>query len=301
MYEFYEGALKTKENFVEMFRQATLQDLGAETVVWLLSYFYQYSTFKPDSTVYGILIAYLSKTSHFSQVLYLLQVMKEKDIKMNEVLYTNAMVACLHGNNYEGALQLFEEARQCPDIQLNHFLYTNALVAFMRSGQYQKALDVYEQMKQNSLQINKVTASNVALAHARMGNWKAALNFLIECKSGNAFEVDEAFYNIAVHVCSIGKRSDYAKLLINQMEQKKITPTIITYTGLLQCFINENNFKASLKLFEAIEKSTQISLDVKFVNTFLEFCRHREYWKVSYDIFKRVLSRKPSCTPNIKQ
>jgi pentatricopeptide repeat protein len=119
--------------------------------------------------------------------------MKEKDIKMNEVLYTNAMVACLHGiykliilglvilyfflvikgNNYEGALQLFEEARQCPDIQLNHFLYTNALVAFMRSfsffltfitfrfykscltgGQYQKALDVYEQMKQNSLQIS---------------------------------------------------------------------------------------------------------------------------------------------------
>jgi hypothetical protein len=35
MYEFYEGALKTKENFVEMFRQATLQDLGGIALFYI--------------------------------------------------------------------------------------------------------------------------------------------------------------------------------------------------------------------------------------------------------------------------
>ena len=114
---------------------------------------------KPDVITLSSCISAAEKSSFWQLALYLLEVMRDKHIRANEVTYNAAISACEKGGRqWQKALALLAEMPSAEALP-NEISYNAAISASEKSGEWQWALTLLNSMRASRLRPNTTTFS----------------------------------------------------------------------------------------------------------------------------------------------
>lgn len=144
-----------------------------------------------------------------------------------------------------------EEHRVVP----NEFCYRTLIQGYCDSGDIVRAMAIHNEMVLKGIRTNCSILSSMFQCLRLKGMYSEAINQFINYKKLGIY-LDEVTYNVAIDaLCKLGNL-DAAKILFDEMKNKKLIPDIVHYTTLINghCLKGRNMLDAE-HLFEEVKTS----------------------------------------------
>lgn len=254
-----------------------------------------------------------SKGGNPLRALALLQVVKDKGLKLDNYVYAAVIDACAKNRDWKKALGLLEEMGES-GLTPNEVTYSVTITACGNGGQWQKSMELLDEMKSNGLNINLITynAAITALSKAARRNakysggdrtpdhhhqhvkidgeqlWKKALDLLDEI-SFKGMEPDGFSYSAAISCCGAGGKWEEALDLIKRMQtgNARTRPNKIAYSAAISACGKSGRHKEALELFQEM-KEQGLEPDRVAYNSVLSAMRVAEEPDQAYSLWQEM-------------
>jgi len=175
---------------------------------------------------------------------------------MNVVLYTTLLKAYTKVKDLNSALEIYEQMLKDNKIEKNIVVHNAMLDCCVECKKIDKMSDIYNQIKEkavedeNNPQPDLITYSTVIKGYCRAFDMNYAFKIYDFLKSRDDFKLDEVIYNQLLDGCAKTHNLEQATLIYNDMQNKNITKSNVTYSILIKLYSNARQEEKALKLYD---------------------------------------------------
>jgi pentatricopeptide repeat protein len=253
---------------------------------------------KPSSITYTTLIRGFGNLKNFEGVMSIYEKVVGSKLKMNEVMFSCLIDACVKCEKVEEAMNFFQMMLKNPEMKVNGPLYSLLIKAFTNCRKFDKAYEVFGLMNSNPQITPSIIGFNAMLESAIRcnnvkffeiyeeitkrinGNFKPdlitystyikglckfnrvskAFDVYNQLKKDHVFNLDEVLYNSLLHGLQKAKEYDRVLIVYRDMVQNNIRPSSVTYSILIKVYADQYEIEEALETFEKAKQSLRPGL-----------------------------------------
>jgi len=272
----------------------------------------------PNEIIYGVLLNACVRSSNIAKVTQVYKDIKQRNIEMNVILYTTLIKAYTKVKDLNSALEVYKTMLDDTKVEKNIVVHNAMLDCCVECNKIDKLNEIYEQIKskaiedENHPQPDLITYSTVIKGYCRAKEMSQVFKIYDFLKTRDDFKLDEVVYNsildgcaktgsiqqatliyqdmkdkniprsnvtysILVKLYSNSKQDDKALGLLDEMISNKIKPGLIVYTCLIQTCLKSKRFDRAIELFEQM-KAQGLTPDHVLYNIIVNGCLYNSRW-----------------------
>ncbi|XP_077239572.1 tetratricopeptide repeat (TPR)-like superfamily protein [Tasmannia lanceolata] len=255
------GDLNTAEKMVQAMRE------GRQDLCRIL----RDSNSKNPNRMEGILEKLLSKSiASYNHVPPLLP----KTYSPDSRIYTTLMKGYMKEGRFSDVIRMLEAMRHQSDkaSQPDHVTYTTVISALVKAGSMERARQVLAEMARVGVPANRVTYNVLLKGYCQQLQIGKAKELAREMVDDAGIELDVVSYNILIDGCILVDDSAGALAYFNEMREKGIAPSKISYTTLMKAFALTGQPKLVKEVFDEMLKDPRVKVDLIAWNMLVEGC-----------------------------
>ncbi|CAL9177578.1 unnamed protein product, partial [Musa hybrid cultivar] len=168
------------------------------------------------------------------------------------------------------AMQLEADPASHPD----HVTYTTVISALIKVGAMDRARSVLADMGNAGVPANRVTYNVLLKGYCQQLQLDEAKELVRDMSKHAGIEPNVVSYNILIDGCILVDDSAGALAYFNEMRERGITPSKVSYTTLMKAFALSGQPKLAHKVFDEMEKDPRVKVDRVAYNMLIEgYCR----------------------------
>lgn len=198
-------------------------------------------TYQPDSRMYTTLMKGYMKEGRVTDVVRMLEAMTHQ-----------------------------QDSKSHPD----HVTYTTVISALVKAGSMDRARHVLAEMARVGVPANRITYNILLKGYCQQLQLNKAKELLHDMAADAGIEPDVVSYNILIDGCILVDDSPRALAYFNEMRERGIGPTKVSYTTLMKAFAFTGQPKLAHKVFDEMLNDPRVKSDLAAWNMLIEgYCR----------------------------
>jgi len=254
---------------------------------------------QPNEIIYGCLLNACVRCSNIEKLTQVYKEMKEYNLDMNIVLYTTLIKAYTKVKNLDIALDVYHTMLNDKNVKPNIVIHNAMLDCCVECNNINKLQEIYKNIKcalsdnneeEDSPQPDLITYSTVIKGHARSGQMDEVFNiykYLIA--NPNQYTLDEVIYNSILDGCVKTKNYDKAIEIYNDMMDRKVNKSNVTYSILIKLYSNNSDSFKALSLLEEMQ-SNGIKPGIIVYTCLIQTCLKSKKFDMAVKLFEQMKS-----------
>ena len=275
----------------------------------------------PNEIIYGVLLNACVRSSNIQKVTQVYNDMTKRSVEMNVILYTTLIKAFTKVKDLNSAIEVYNKMIGDTNIEKNIVVHNAMLDCCVECNKIDKMNEIYEQIKSKAIedenypQPDLITYSTVIKGYCRAKEMSQVFKIYDYLKTREDFILDEVVYNsildgcaksgsiekaeliyndmkdkgilrsnvtysILIKLYSNSKQEEKALSLLDELLQNKIKPGLIVYTCLIQTCLKSKKFNRAIELFEQM-KGQNLTPDHVLYNIIVNGCLYNSYWELA--------------------
>ncbi|XWS66935.1 hypothetical protein CRYUN_Cryun05aG0243200 [Craigia yunnanensis] len=194
----------------------------------------------------------------------------------NSRIYTTLMKGYMKAGRVTHTVRTLEAMRHQDDkaSHPDHVTYTTVVSAFVKAGLMDRAREVLAEMTRIRVPANRITYNILLKGYCRQLQIDKAKELLRDMADDAGIKPDVVSYNILIDGCILIDDSSGALAFFNEMRERGISPTKISYTTLMKAFALSGQPKLANKVFDEMLRDPRVKVDLVAWNMLVEgYCR----------------------------
>ncbi|XP_068644150.1 pentatricopeptide repeat-containing protein At3g09650, chloroplastic-like [Aristolochia californica] len=190
-------------------------------------------------------------------------------------MYTTMMKGYMKQDRVSDVVQTLEAMQGEGDSSLpDHVTYTTVVTAFVKAGSIDRARYVLIEMARVGIPANRITYNVLLKGYCQQFQVEKAKELVQEMVEDAGIELDVVSYNILIDGCILVDDTAGAFAFFNEMREKGIAPSKVSYTTLMKAFVVSGQPKMAHKVFDEMLKDPRVKADLAAWNMLVEgYCR----------------------------
>ncbi|EEF37150.1 pentatricopeptide repeat-containing protein At3g09650, chloroplastic [Ricinus communis] len=191
-------------------------------------------------------------------------------------IYTTLMKGYMNQGRVSDTIRMLEAMRHQDDnaSHPDHVSYTTVISALVKAGSMDRARQVLAEMTRIGVPANRITYNILLKGHCQHLQIDKAKELLKEMDENAEIEPDVVSYNTMIDGCIQVDDSAGALAFFNEMREKGIAPTKISYTTLMKAFSLSGQPKLANQVFDEMFKDPRVKVDLIAWNVLVEaYCK----------------------------
>lgn len=189
-------------------------------------------------------------------------------------IYTTLMKGYMKAGRSENVVRMVAAMRsdKDPGSQPDIVTYTTAITALANVGAMDRAHNLLVEMSRAGIPANLVTYNVLLKGYCAQLQMDKARELIRSMPAG--IEPDVFSYNILIDGCILLDDSTGALAFFNEMRERGIPPSQVSYTTLMKAFVATGQPKLAHKVFDEMEKDPRVKVDRPAFNMLVEsYCK----------------------------
>ncbi|XP_022767418.1 pentatricopeptide repeat-containing protein At3g09650, chloroplastic [Durio zibethinus] len=194
----------------------------------------------------------------------------------NSRIYTTLMKGYMNAGRVTETVRTLEAMRHQDDkaSHPDHVAYTTVVSAFVKAGLMDRAREVLAEMTRVGVPANQITYNILLKGYCKQLQIDKAKELLREMADDAGIKPDVVSYNILIDGCILIDDSAGALAFFNEMRERGIAPTKISYTTLMKAFALSGQPNLANKVFDEMLRDPRVKVDLVAWNMLVEgYCR----------------------------
>ncbi|KAI5395541.1 hypothetical protein KIW84_061916 [Lathyrus oleraceus] len=182
----------------------------------------------------------------------------------NTRIYTTLMKGYMKAGRVTDTVRMLE-AMRCQDDSASHpdhVSYTTVVSALVKAGFMDRARQVLAEMTRIGVPANRITYNILLKGYCKQLQLVEARELLKEMTEDTGIQPDVVSYNILIDGCILVDDSAGALSFFNEMREKGIAPTKISYTTLMKAFALSGQPKLAQRVFDEMVNDSRVRVDL---------------------------------------
>ena len=191
-------------------------------------------------------------------------------------IYTTLMKGYMKEGRVSDVIQMVEAMRreENPSCRPDQVTYTTVITALVNAGLMDRARSVLAEMALQGVPANRVTYNVLLKGYCELLQLEKAKELVKEMGGKIGIEPNVVSYNILIDGCILVDDSAGALTYFNEMRERGIAPSKVSYTTLMKAFALTGQPKLSHKVFDEMSKDPRVRVDQVAWNMLIEgYCR----------------------------
>ncbi|KAG9454571.1 hypothetical protein H6P81_007475 [Aristolochia fimbriata] len=190
-------------------------------------------------------------------------------------MYTTLMKGYMKQDRVSDVVQTLEAMRgEGAGSHPDHVTYTTVITALVKAGSIDRARYVLTEMSRVGIPANRITYNVLLKGYCQQFQVQKAKELVQEMVEDAGIELDVVSYNILIDGCIQVDDTAGALAFFNQMREKGIAPSKVSYTTLMKAFAVSGQPKMAQKVFDEMLKDPRVKADLAAWNMLIEgYCR----------------------------
>ncbi|KAK6244765.1 hypothetical protein QUC31_011174 [Theobroma cacao] len=190
----------------------------------------------------------------------------------NSRIYTTLMKGYMKAGRVSDTVRMLEAMRHQGDkaSHPDHVTYTTVVSAFVKAGLMDRAREVLAEMTRIGVPANWITYNILLKGYCQQLQIDKAKELLREMADDAEIKPDVVSYNILIDGCILIDDSAGALAFFNEMRERGIAPTKISYTTLMKAFALSGQPKLANKVFDEMLRDPRVKVDLVAWNMLVE-------------------------------
>jgi len=190
--------------------------------------------------------------------------------------YTILMKGYMKDGRIDDVVRVIRAMQREPDLTSHpdHVTYTTVISALVNAGAIERAHSVLAEMIDAGVPPNRVTYNVLLKGHCQQLQLDKAKELIREMAERADIEPNVVSYNILIDGCILMDDSAGALKYFNEMRERGIAPSKVSYTTLMKAFALSGQPKLANKVFDEMTKDPRVKVDRVAWNMLVEgYCR----------------------------
>ncbi|KAJ0983921.1 hypothetical protein J5N97_002277 [Dioscorea zingiberensis] len=199
-----------------------------------------------------------------------------KTYKPDSRIYTTLMKGYMNEGRVDDVVRMISAMRreEDPASLPDHVTYTTVISALVKAGAMDRARRVLDEMSLAGVPANRITYNVLLKGYCQRLQLNEAKELAREMAENKEIEPNVVSYNILIDGCILFDDSTGALAYFNEMRERGIAPTKVSYTTLMKAFALSGQPKLAHQVFEEMEKDPRVKVDRVAWNMLVEgYCR----------------------------
>ncbi|KAJ3680859.1 hypothetical protein LUZ60_015348 [Juncus effusus] len=168
------------------------------------------------------------------------------------------------------AMKLESDPKSRPD----HVTYTTVITALVNVGSMDQAHDVFNEMKSANIHANLRTYNVLLKGYCSKLEVNKAKELMREMETQVGIKPSVESYNTLINGCILIDDTASALAFFNEMRDKGIAPSKISYTTIMKAFALSGQPKLAHKVFDEMSKDQRVQMDMPAWNMLVKgYCK----------------------------
>jgi pentatricopeptide repeat protein len=196
----------------------------------------------------------------------------------------NAMLdCCVECNNIDKLNEIYELIKTKATNDDNHpqpdlITYSTVIKGYCRAKEMKEVFKIYDFLKtRDDFKLDEVVYNSILDGCAKTGSIEYA-NSIYQDMKDKDIPKSNVTYSILIKLYSNSKQDEKALGLLDEMISNKIKPGLIVYTCLIQTCLKSKRFERAIELFEQM-KSQGLIPDHVLYNIIVNGCLYHSRWE----------------------
>lgn len=191
-------------------------------------------------------------------------------------IYTTLMKGYMKEGRVGDVVRMVEAMRReaDPSSHPDQVTYTTVITALVKAGFMDRARSVLGEMARQGVPANRVTYNVLLKGYCEQLQLDKAKELATEMAGKVGIEPNVVSYNILIDGCILVDDSAGALAYFNEMRERGIAPSKVSYTTLMKAFALTGQPKLAHKVFDEMAKDPRVKVDRVAWNMLVEgYCR----------------------------
>nr|CAD1817571.1 unnamed protein product [Ananas comosus var. bracteatus] len=191
-------------------------------------------------------------------------------------VYTTLMKGYMRAGRVDDVVRTIRAMRLEPDpaSRPDDVAYTTVATALVGAGAVDRARGVLDEMARDGVPANRVTYNVLLKGYCQQLQLDEAKSLLRDMENRLGIEPNVISYNILIDGCILIDDSAGALAFFNEMRERGIPPSKVSYTTLMKAFALSGQPKLAHKVFDEMSKDPRVRVDRVAWNMLIEgYCR----------------------------
>ncbi|WOL04369.1 hypothetical protein Cni_G13090 [Canna indica] len=191
-------------------------------------------------------------------------------------MYTTLMKGYMKEDRVDDVVRMIRAMQQeaDPASHPDHVTYTTVISALIKVGAMDRARSILAEMAHARVPANRVTYNVLLKGYCQQLQLDKAKELIREMSEQVGIEPNVVSYNILIDGCILVDDSAGALAYFNEMREREIAPSKVSYTTLMKAFALSGQPKLAHKVFDEMEKDPRVKVDRVAYNMLIEgYCR----------------------------
>jgi len=222
---------------------------------------------------------------------YLINQLKAHNVSLDDRVWNSAMSACLGAKVPQKALEYFQEMQQEGICRINRYHAATLVKVYSALGDLENANKVLWELDGWGVEPDVAVANALLAANVRGGDLSQAELIFKKEMPRLGIRPNARSYNILINGYSRAKNMEKAYSYFDDMNQKAVSPDIVTLTTLMKGRMAKGELTAATKLLIVMEDDYGISPDIQTYNTLISGLMKRLRWQEALQIEQLMKER----------
>ncbi|XP_039132045.1 pentatricopeptide repeat-containing protein At3g09650, chloroplastic [Dioscorea cayenensis subsp. rotundata] len=199
-----------------------------------------------------------------------------KTYKPDSRIYTTLMKGYMNKGHVDDVVRMITamQRENDPASHPDHVTYTTVISALMKAGEMDRARKVLDEMSIAGVPANRVTYNVLLKGYCQKLQLDKAKELAKEMLERKGLEPNVVSYNILIDGCILLDDSAGALAYFNEMRERGIAPSKVSYTTLMKAFALSGQPKLAHQVFDEMAKDKRVKVDRVAWNMLVEgYCR----------------------------
>ena len=230
--------------------------------------------------------------------------MKARGIKPGRQTYSDALVACMNGVQWDRALDIFDEMK-ANGMELDSFIYNATIWACASRSTplssnaagmpWHRAFDLFDEMKVYGIGPCVWSYAAIISVCKKRADWARALILFREMKR-SGIQPDVMCFNATISVCLKGQQWEHMFSLFNEMQECGVESDVITYSSIISACEKSSQWERALELLSEM-RERGIEPNVITYSAAISACGKGAQWKRALGLLSEM--REHGIEPNV--
>lgn len=191
-------------------------------------------------------------------------------------IYTILMKGYMKEGRVDNVVRMIRAMQREPDpaSHPDHVTYTTVISALVNAGAMDRARGVLQEMIDSRISPNRVTYNVLLKGYCQQLQLNNAKELILQMSEREGIEPNVVSYNILIDGCILMDDSAGALKYFNEMRERGIAPSKVSYTTLMKAFAISGQPKLANKVFDEMMKDPRVKVDQVAWNMLVEgYCR----------------------------
>jgi pentatricopeptide repeat protein len=186
-----------------------------------------------------------------------------KTYQPNARIYSTLMKGYMKVGRLDDVVWTIRAMKQEPDpvSHPDHVTYTTVITALVNAGSMEQAHEVFDEMTRANIPANRFTYNVLIKGYCKKFQLDMAKELMHEMESRIGLSPDVVTYNILINGCLCIDDSAGALSYYNEMREKGIAPSKVSYTTLMKAFAFAGQPKLAHKVFDEMVSDPRVKVD----------------------------------------